>query len=54
MKKKKRMDPGLVIQRETKKKKRLEKQIKRLEKQGRQLKPIMEIEGDPKLKYETG
>ncbi|XP_041355103.1 39S ribosomal protein L40, mitochondrial-like [Gigantopelta aegis] len=53
MKKKRRLDPTLALHREQKKRKRIEKQIKRLEKQGRQLKPVMEIEGDPRLRAET-
>jgi large subunit ribosomal protein L40 len=44
LKKKKRIDPALIKQREERKKKRLEKQIRRLEKNARQLKPIDELE----------
>ncbi|PSN33246.1 39S ribosomal protein L40 [Blattella germanica] len=44
LKKKKRIDPAVIKQREERKKKRLEKQIRRLEKNARQLKPIDELE----------
>ena len=44
LKKKKRIDPAVLKQREERKKKRLEKQIRRLEKNARQLKPIDELE----------
>lgn len=44
LKKKKRIDPAIIKQREERKKKRLEKQIRRLEKNARQLKPIDELE----------
>lgn len=44
LKKKKRIDPAILKQREERKKKRLEKQIRRLEKNARQLKPIDELE----------
>lgn len=44
LKKKKRIDPAIIKQREERKKKRLEKQIRRLEKHARQLKPIEELE----------
>ena len=44
MKKKKRIDPAILKQREERKKKRLEKQIRRLERHARQLKPIEELE----------
>ena len=40
------MDITLVIQRETRKRKKLEKAIRHLEKKGRVLKPIDEIEGE--------
>ncbi|XP_069681724.1 large ribosomal subunit protein mL40 [Periplaneta americana] len=44
LKKKKRIDPAIIKQREERKKRRLEKQIRRLEKNARQLKPIDELE----------
>uniref|UniRef100_A0A182T3M0 Large ribosomal subunit protein mL40 n=1 Tax=Anopheles maculatus TaxID=74869 RepID=A0A182T3M0_9DIPT len=44
LKKKKKLDPQVVKQREERKRKRLEKQIRRLEKNARQLKPIEELE----------
>jgi len=44
LKKKKRIDPAIIKQREERKKKRLEKQIRRLERHARQLKPIEELE----------
>lgn len=44
LKKKKRMDPAILKQREERKRKKLEKQIRRLEKNARQLKPIDELE----------
>ncbi|XP_042866786.1 39S ribosomal protein L40, mitochondrial-like [Penaeus japonicus] len=44
LKKKKKMDPMLVRQREERKKKKIEKQIRRLEKNASQLKPIDELE----------
>jgi large subunit ribosomal protein L40 len=44
LKKKKRIDPAVLKQREERKKRRLEKQIRRLEKNARQLKPIDELE----------
>lgn len=44
LKKKKKMDPVVVKQREERKRKKLEKQIRRLEKNARQLKPIDELE----------
>ncbi|XP_053658998.1 39S ribosomal protein L40, mitochondrial [Anopheles marshallii] len=44
LKKKKKIDPQVVKQREERKRKRLEKQIRRLEKNARQLKPIEELE----------
>lgn len=49
MKKKKRMDPAVLRNREERKKKKLEKQIRRLEKNSRQLKPINELEPAFKL-----
>lgn len=44
MKKKKKIDPAVIKQREDRKRKKLEKQIRRLEKNARQLKPIDELE----------
>ena len=44
MKKKKKIDPGLIIQKEIKKQRKLEKEIRRLESKGRILKPIEEYE----------
>lgn len=44
LKKKKKLDPAIIKQREERKKKKLEKQIRRLEKNARQLKPIDELE----------
>ncbi|KAK7105752.1 hypothetical protein V1264_017091 [Littorina saxatilis] len=49
MKKKKKVDPAVLMQRETKRKKKIERQMKRLEKFGRRLKPVDEIDGDPKI-----
>lgn len=49
LKKKKKIDPQILKQREERKKKRLEKQIRRLEKHARQLKPIEECEVPLKL-----
>ncbi|XP_046402439.1 39S ribosomal protein L40, mitochondrial [Ischnura elegans] len=49
LKKKKRLDPQVLKQREERKKKRLEKQIRRLERNARQLKPIEEVETPLKL-----
>lgn len=46
MKKKKKTDPGLILQRESKKLKKLDKMIKKIELKGKILKPIDEIEGD--------
>ena len=45
MKKKKKVDIALVVQKELKKKRRLEKEIRKLDKRGRTLKPVDEIEG---------
>ncbi|XP_064650884.1 large ribosomal subunit protein mL40-like [Lineus longissimus] len=53
MKKRKKQDPMIAIQREKKKERKLEKAIKRLEKFGRKLKPIEEIAGDTKLRKEA-
>ncbi|XP_016924958.4 large ribosomal subunit protein mL40 [Drosophila suzukii] len=44
LKKKKKLDPQIVKQREDRKKKKIEKQIRRLEKNARQLKPVEELE----------
>ena len=44
MKKKRKIDPGLLIQKEAKKQRKLEKEIKKLESKGRLLKPIKEYE----------
>ncbi|ESO06603.1 hypothetical protein HELRODRAFT_155730 [Helobdella robusta] len=49
MKKKKKLDPGLALQKEVKKQKKIEKQIRKLELKGRILKPIEEIEGDRQI-----
>ena len=46
MKKKSKLDPNLAIQKEVKKKRKLEKAIRQIERKGRMLKPIDEIEGD--------
>jgi len=46
MKKKKKADMTIVIQRDAKKRRRLEKNIRKLEAKGRKLKPIEEIEGN--------
>ncbi|XP_053698292.1 39S ribosomal protein L40, mitochondrial [Sabethes cyaneus] len=44
LKKKKKIDPQVLKQREERKRKRLEKMIRRLEKNARQLKPVEELE----------
>ncbi|XP_055381067.1 39S ribosomal protein L40, mitochondrial [Condylostylus longicornis] len=44
LKKKKKLDPMIIKQREERKKKKLEKQIRRLERNARQLKPVDELE----------
>lgn len=44
LKKKRKLDPQIVKQREDRKKKKLEKQIRRLERNARQLKPVEELE----------
>ncbi|KAM7360358.1 mitochondrial ribosomal protein L40 [Cochliomyia hominivorax] len=44
LKKKKKLDPQIIKQREDRRKKKLEKQIRRLEKNARQLKPVEELE----------
>ena len=53
MKKKKKMDPAVLLARENKRKKKIEKQMKRLERFGRRLKPVDEIDGDPKIQKEV-
>ncbi|XP_030376348.1 39S ribosomal protein L40, mitochondrial isoform X2 [Scaptodrosophila lebanonensis] len=44
LKKKKKLDPQIIKQREDRRKKKIEKQIRRLEKNARQLKPVEELE----------
>lgn len=44
LKKKKKLDPQVIKQREDRRRRKLEKQIRRLEKNSRQLKPIDELE----------
>ncbi|XP_055847959.1 39S ribosomal protein L40, mitochondrial [Episyrphus balteatus] len=44
LKKKRKIDPQIIKQREDRKKKKIEKQIRRLEKNARQLKPIEELD----------
>ena len=46
MKKKKKADMTILIQRDAKKRRRLEKNIRKLEAKGKKLKPIEEIEGN--------
>ena len=46
MKKKKKADMSVVIQRDAKKRRRLEKNIRKLEAKGKKLKPIEEIDGN--------
>jgi len=46
MKKKKKLDMSIVMSRETKRRKKLEKAIRKQEQKGKLLKPIEEIEGD--------
>ncbi|XP_005097050.1 39S ribosomal protein L40, mitochondrial isoform X1 [Aplysia californica] len=53
MKKKKKVDPGVIAAREAKKIKRIEKEIKRLTRFGRILKPVAEIEGVKKSVFDT-
>lgn len=53
MKKKRKVDPQLVIMREQKKKRKIEKQIRRLEKYAQKLKPIEEIQISNQLRQET-
>ena len=50
MKKRKKIDPTILIARETRKRKRLEKEMKRLDRLGRILKPIEEIDGDRSIR----
>ncbi|XP_043492233.1 39S ribosomal protein L40, mitochondrial isoform X2 [Polistes fuscatus] len=52
LKKKKRLDPAILREREERKKKKLEKFIRRLEKHSKQLKPIGELEIPLYLKTE--
>ncbi|XP_014205922.1 39S ribosomal protein L40, mitochondrial [Copidosoma floridanum] len=52
LKKKRRIDPGIVRAREERRKRKLEKSIRKLQKTARQLKPIAEIEVPAKLKKE--
>lgn len=52
LKKKKKLDPAIVKQREEKRRKKLEKSIRRLEKSARKLKPIDELEIPLCLKFE--
>nr|CAD7413138.1 unnamed protein product [Timema cristinae] len=49
LKKKKKLDPAILKQREDRKRKKIEKQIRRMEKNVRQLKPIDELEVPIKL-----
>lgn len=49
---KKRVDPALLMLKENRKRKRLEKEIKKLEKFGRRLKPIEELEPDRSISKE--
>lgn len=44
LKKKRKLDPAVVKQREDRRRKKLEKQIRRLEKNARQLKPVEELD----------
>lgn len=53
MKAKKRIDPAVLMLRETRRKKKIEKEIKKLEKFGRRLKPIEENEPDRALLKEV-
>lgn len=52
LKKKKKIDPAIIKQREERKRKKLEKFIRRLEKHSKQLKPISELEIPLCLKLE--
>lgn len=54
LKKKKKLDPQIIKQREDRKKKKIEKQIRRLEKNARQLKPVEELEVPLELIDEKG
>ncbi|XP_076055629.1 mitochondrial ribosomal protein L40 [Oratosquilla oratoria] len=54
LKKKKRIDPQVLKQREERKKRRIEKSIRRLEKHASQLKPIEELEAGATLAREKG
>ena len=53
MKAKKRIDPQVLLARENRKRKRIEKQIKSMEKLGRKMKPIEETEPDRALVKEA-
>jgi len=53
MKAKKRIDPQVLLARENRKRKRIEKQIKSMEKLGRKLKPVEETEPDRALVKEA-
>lgn len=44
LKKKKKLDPAIIRQREERRKKKLEKSIRRLQKYAKKLKPISELE----------
>ena len=46
LKKRRKMDVNIILQREQKKRRRLEKAIRRLQNKGLKLKPVEEIEGD--------
>lgn len=52
MKKKKKLDPMIVRQKEERRKKKIEKSIRRLEKNAGQLKPIDELEVPPALRQQ--
>lgn len=53
MKAKKRIDPQVLLARENRKRKRIEKQIKSMEKLGRKMKPVEETEPDRALVKEA-
>ena len=46
LKAKKRIDPQVLLARENRKRKKIEKEIKKIEKFGRRLKPVLEQEAD--------
>lgn len=54
LKKKKKLDPMIVRQKEERRKRKIEKFIRRLEKNAGQLKPIDELEIPPSLRQEIG